>query len=529
MKKDRTAEKDIKKTAPEAVNAAENAGSGAKDGGKEKKKGGIREVLSGKRFAKNTNMAVLVIVAVAVFVLVNILFRLLPDIDLTTGKLFTLTDVTRREMNALEKDVTIYALYDRVEGESETGPGKRAELVKVLDLYDQFPRITVKYVDLDRNPSFLKNTVGESASGNYAKNDYIVKCGNNLRHLTSSDLYVTEKQTYNYFYEYEITYGLQAETKFTSAVLKVTGDTPVIYYSTGFGENQMNRYSKLIDYIDDGGYDVETIDLRISDIPENAASIIFCGPAEDLTDAAADKLDRWLKKGHAAFFFMDVKSLTGDAVIYEKFTNFNAIFANYGISLERTIVEESGENAMQGTGEDRIFKANTSQQGSLETLKRSEVYVANSRSLDLDNTKSTSEAEAIISTTKNAKSVSIDNDNNTRSGISVVAASGKCHQGSATSQIVVFGSSWTFSDMLLTYYGASVPQQIVASSMKWMKLESKSNVGDSIEARKYNNGVRSAVVVTDNQMTALVIVTMIAIPLVILAIGLIIWLRRRHL
>ena len=114
MKKDRTAEKDIKKTAPEAVNAAENAGSGAKDGGKEKKKGGIREVLSGKRFAKNTNMAVLVIVAVAVFVLVNILFRLLPDIDLTTGKLFTLTDVTRREMNALEKDVTIYALYDRV-------------------------------------------------------------------------------------------------------------------------------------------------------------------------------------------------------------------------------------------------------------------------------------------------------------------------------------------------------------------------------------------------------------------------------
>ncbi|MBP5665396.1 MAG: hypothetical protein J6X87_03880, partial [Clostridia bacterium] len=189
MKKDRTAEKDIKKTAVKAENTVNETG-------KEKKKNGIREVLSGKRFAKNTNMAVLVVVAVAVFVLVNILFRLLPDIDLTTGKLFTLTDVTRREMNALEKDVTIYALYDRVEGESETGPGKRAELVKVLDLYDQFPRITVKDVDLDRNPSFLKNTVGESAAGNYAKNDYIVKCGNNLRHLTSSDLYVTETQTY---------------------------------------------------------------------------------------------------------------------------------------------------------------------------------------------------------------------------------------------------------------------------------------------------------------------------------------------
>ena len=103
MKKDRTAEKDIKKTAVKAENTVNETG-------KEKKKNGIREVLSGKRFAKNTNMAVLVVVAVAVFVLVNILFQLLPDIDLTTGKLFTLTDVTRREMNALEKDVTIYAL-----------------------------------------------------------------------------------------------------------------------------------------------------------------------------------------------------------------------------------------------------------------------------------------------------------------------------------------------------------------------------------------------------------------------------------
>ncbi len=502
------------------VEAPENNVNG---GEKNAKNGGIR------RLTKKTNLIIFVAVAVAVFVLVNLLAQFIPNIDNTVGGIFTLTETTIKVLNSLEKDVTIYALYDRVEGEAETGPGKRAEQVAILDLYDQFPRVTVSYIDLDRNPSFLPNTVGETAAENYSKNDFIVKCGNNVRQVTSKDIYATQTQTYNYFYEYELTVGIQAETKFTSAIIKVTGDTPVIYFSTGFGEDAKKNYSTILGYVTDSGYDIADIDLRTTDIPEDAACILFMGPKSDLTGAAMDRLDRWLKKGHCAFFFMDIKSLSTDAIVYDPFTNFGEVLSNYGISLERTIVEESGDRAISGTGGDTVFSADTSKAGSLENLDKVTVYMLNARSLNLDNNQTTSEAEAIIKTTKNAKAKSVDNENDTRTGVSVVAASGKSYMGTATSSIVVFGSCASFSNTFLQYAGTSSAKSIMSTSMRWMKLETKTNVADSIEAKEYNNAVKSAIMISDNEMNVTTVIVMIVIPLLILIAGFVIWLRRRHL
>ena len=515
--KDKNAESVKDRRAPEE-RKAESGPAGKK----------IKDLVSGRRFAKNTNLIVLVVVFVAVFVLLNLLAELVPDVDNTPGKLFTLTDVSRKVLDELEEDVTIYALYDRVEGEAETGPGKRAEQVRILDLYDAYPRVTVKYVDLDRSPSFLANTVGESAQSNYSKGDFIVKCGSRVRQVTSKDIYATTMQTYNYFYQYEITTGIQAETKFTSAILKVIRDTPVMAYSVGFGEASQSNYKILLDYVSDSGYDVVSVDLRTEDIPENAAGIMFFGPESDLTVAAMDKLQRWLGKGHGAYFFMDVKSVTDDSVINDRFERFGEVFKDYGISLERSIVEETGDNAMEGTGTDRILKARTSMAGALEGLSRTDVHVSNSRALDIENTSSMHEAEAIISTSSAAKAISID-DEAVRTGVSVLAASGKSYVGTAVSKICVFGSSHSFMDSMMQFYGTSSKKDVMSVSMKWMDLEPRSNVADSIEAKEYNNGIKSAVIVTETQMRIIVVVTMIAVPALILLAGFIVWLVRRHL
>ena len=489
---------------------------------------GLKGLISGKRFAKNTNLIVLAVVSVAVFVLLNLLMELVPAIDNTTGNLYTLTDISRGVLEDLKEDVTIYALYDRVEGEAEAGVGKRAEQIRILDLYDAYPRVTVKYVDLDRNPSFLKNTVGETAQANYSKNDFIVKCGSKTRQVTSKDLYVTEVQTYQYLYQYEITTGIQAETKFTSAILKVIDDTPVIVYSVGFGEASQSAYSSILDYVSGSGYDIVNVDLKTEDIPENAAGMMFFGPKEDLTLSAMDKLKRWLGKGHSAYFFMDVKDVSDNSVIHDEFKYFGEVFRDYGIALERNVIEETGDNAMGQTGGDVIFKTRTSMAGALENLSRTDVYIRNSRGLEIDNTDSLYEAEAFISTSSGAKAVSIDSES-VRTGVSVVAASGKSYVGTAVSKICVFGSSQSFTDDMLKFYGTTSKQQVMASSMKWMDLEPKSNVADSIEAKEYNNGVKSAVVVSVTQMRIIVIAVMIVVPLLILIAGFIVWLVRRHL
>lgn len=480
-----------------------------------------------RKLAKRTNLIIFVAVAVVAFVLLNLVAQFIPNIDSTTGGIFTLTDISKKVLSELDSNVTIYALFDRVEGEAETGPGKRAEQVLILDLYDKYPRVSVEYVDLDRNPSFLLKTVGEQASSNYKKNDFIVKCGDNIRHLTSTDLYATETQTYQYYYQYEVTVGIQAETKFTSAIIKVTGEIPVICYSTGFGEMPRKNYSSsILEYIENNGFDVEEIDIRTSDIPEEAACMIFMGPTQDLTGEARDKLDRWLKAGHSAFFFMDVKSIYEDKIIYNDFENFGEILVSYGISLEKTLVEETDDVSVSGS-EGQAFKAKTRGVGAFEKLESTEIYIMNTRSLNLDNMTDTAEAEPLIQTSKNAKAVAIENENDSRSGISVVAASGKKDIGVNTSRIVVFGSSGTYSDAALGMLGSDAPQKTISAALRWMDLEVKSNVADSIQAKAYNNGVKTAVVISENAMRVHTIIVMIAIPLLILGAGFAVWLTRR--
>lgn len=383
----------------------------------------------------------------------------------------------------------------------------------------------MEYVDLDRNPSFLKETVGESNAANYSEGDYIVKCGDNIRRIDGDDMYETTTQQY-YFWTQKVTTGLQAETKLTSSIIKVTSAVPVIYYSSGFGETSMNRYSTLVSYIENSGFDFQSIDLKTENLPDDAVAIMFFGPTEDLTGEAEDKLDRWLMKGGNAFFFMDVKSVEDNSYIYNSFDNFGMIFNKYGITLGDSVVSETGDNKYEASS-DVIFRTDTVTAGALEKLKNTEMYILNTRNIDVDPMADLAEAEAFLVTSDSAEAKSI-NDGKTLTGKQIVGASGKYSGGMKTSRIVVFGSSHSFTDATLQFFGTAA-ETVMRYSMDWMNMESSSNVGDSIEAKRYNNRITSAVIVTESHQTVIAVAVMIVIPLIILIVGLVIWLRRRHL
>ena len=137
----------------------------------------------------------------------------------------------------------------------------------------------------------------------YSKGDYIVKHGDNFRQVKSDELVSTETQSY-YYQEYVISTGLQAETKFTSAILKVFSDVPIVYYSTGFGEAPISNFQVVKTYIEGSGFDVKPIDLKSEDFDEKAVSIIFFGPTNDLSGEAEHKLGRWLEYGGDEFLMV---------------------------------------------------------------------------------------------------------------------------------------------------------------------------------------------------------------------------------
>lgn len=482
-----------------------------------------------EKISKNTNWVITLVAVIAIVFILCYIVGLLPssltNIDMTTEKLYTLTDTTKKVLGELDQKVTIYALYDRLTGEQDVASMGKAEIVRILDLYDESPSVDVQYVDLDRNPAFLKNKVGDSLASSYTNEDYIVECGDNVRKVENDSLYASEVIEEYYTY----VSGLQAERKFTSAILKVIETPPVIYYSTDFGEQDIRYYSKITDFIENSGYDLKPIELKTQDIPEDATSLVFFGPTGDITDEVLNKVDRWLKKGYSAFFFMDIKNFRDGKIIYDDFKYFNTLFANYGIALEKTIVEGDDETTIK-SGDVSVIKASTSIAGSLEKLSSSmEFYAMNSRSLILDNMGQYSEAEAIVKTTSGAKSISVDNENESRNGQAVLAASGKCTAGTKTSRICVFGSSHSFLDAMAQMFGSTTTQTVLSTSMEWMDMGVNENIGDTIEVKKYNSIMTSRVEATENQVKTIAIISIFVVPGIILIIGIIVFIRRRHL
>ena len=500
----------------------------------EKTTEGVQKTKSLK-ISKKVNAIVLMAAAVAVFLLLNIIVEQIPlNFDTTVDGMYTLTETTKTVLKELEDTIYVYPLFDKLTAEADTGEGGKADLVKVLDLYDQSSKIKITYIDLDAEPTKLASIVGDTAAENYSDGDIVVKCGDTVRRIDEDDLYSKTQKTYNYFWTYYVTTGIQIETKLTSAIIKVTtGDDATIYYSTGFGEADISNYSTIIEYLKNCGYEFAEIDFKLENtIPDNAVCIMFFGPTEDITDSVYDMLERWLYKGHSAFFFMDIKDLDDEKenYIYDDFTYFGKLLANYGITLEKTLVEEGSAYALESST-DKIFQTSTKVAGSLEKLDKTTFNVFNTRSLVIDEEEEDEyTVEAILQTSTSATSKGVQSDNATRKGSAVIGASGINYMGTKSSRICVFGSSWSFSDDELAYAGSSAAKSIMLTSLEWMDLSSQKNVGDSIEAKEYTSASNSSYIeVTENQGIIIRTIVMIVIPAIIVLLGLVIWLRRRHL
>ena len=111
-----------------------------------------------KRINYSVGYLLLIVAGVVVFVVVNIILEQLPmTLDFTTNEQFSITEETEKILENLKEDVEIIALYDRVKGEADT---KKAEVIRILDIYDRYEHVDVSYVSLNVNPNIINDSVG---------------------------------------------------------------------------------------------------------------------------------------------------------------------------------------------------------------------------------------------------------------------------------------------------------------------------------------------------------------------------------
>ena len=133
--------------------------------------------------------------------------------------------------------------------------------------------------------------------------------------------------------------GVQAEYAFTSAILEVTGvSQKKVYFLTGHGEASIDAsFSKAGDGLRDDLYLVDTLNLMTSpSIPDDCAVLIIAAPQNTLTNNEVDIIDDYLQSGGQALILANPGSLP----------DINSIISPWGVGIgEGTVIDPSSSVA----------------------------------------------------------------------------------------------------------------------------------------------------------------------------------------
>ncbi len=224
---------------------------------------------SAKRLRLGANTFIYSIVVLSILVFIQLIaYRHTRRFDLTANKIHSLSPQSIKVLKNIRKDVTIKAFMR--EGR------EKEKLAELLDLYAYHSKkIHPEIIDPDRHP-------GEAKQYNVTNYGTLVfLCGDKREKILQS-----------------------TEEAITNAIVKVTQkNKKIIYFLTGDGEKDINNsgkngYSQAKKALEDKNYEVKTILLsRSKEVPKNAAVLIIADPQAELLQHELTAIRSYLKRG----------------------------------------------------------------------------------------------------------------------------------------------------------------------------------------------------------------------------------------
>lgn len=263
--------------------------------------------------------------AVAVAVILNLTAGTLPtaltNIDCTSSKLYSITDDTKRILSALDQQVELYVIANEASGD--------AQLAATLQKYRELSsNIKVTYVDPAVSPNFYQKYTQDQISGN----SIIAVCKERSKVIDYSDIYETEVDYQTYSSQ---TTGYDAEGQLTSAIQYVTNeDMQNVYQITGHGESSVSgRFQEAIEKMNLG---LQSLNLLETDeVPKDCQVLMILGPQSDFSRDDADKVMDYLSGGG--------KALITTQYTTEPMENFKSILEAYGLQLNDGMIIEAND------------------------------------------------------------------------------------------------------------------------------------------------------------------------------------------
>ncbi len=315
-----------------------------------------------KRFKYGALSVTVTVIFVAAIVLINIIFNMMLDrfditADLTDNSMYSIDNTTVDYIKGIEDNIRLTVTVEESDFENAGSYYKQvSEIVKTFAANN--PKITAQYLDLDSNPAFYSSYGATLTAGSIIIESE--KTGRNVI-ITPND-YLSPKYSFNgneitaetYSMYYQLGYGSSgaltveyyaaAERCFLSGIMNVTNDDPVrvAVLTEDYGASSPTA---LVSMLEANAYIVE--ELKLSSVEKIDSDIDFAilfAPIYDLSNDDLNKIDIWLDNGGKYDKnFMYVAASTVDVL-----PNINAYLKDWGLSMDSGYVYQTNDYAFNG-------------------------------------------------------------------------------------------------------------------------------------------------------------------------------------
>lgn len=515
------------------------------------RKKGTKNPFKSKKLKHGSLSIAFTVIFVAAIVLVNVIFNLVLDrfdvkADLTEGGLFTVGGEISDFAASDASTVHFYFTSDEetLENAGDTIYKQTVELVSQIAAknagYD------VSYVDLLTNPAFAQQYSGAGEGG------LIVECAETGRNKIFNIAYdfkrymMSDGNSYGYsdasmmrYYGYTVSEETSiAEQEILSALMSVTKVNPVkIAFSTGFGESENAGLTELLEK---NSYVVETLNVDLAaEIPADTDVLILNGPTMDYSDEVLNKFDEWLSNGG-----LFGKNLVYLATVTQPVSipRLDAFLGEWGLRVGEGFVMQMDANyayAVAGYSSMPLYQK-------AEILTDTDYYTAmqlgNNTSFRANGIRPVYKLWDESSNFKNTTILQSYGENcvifpfdaaedwteeNAEKGqFSLIVEASKVRFDGATpiySRVIAAGSELIFSESFLTATNYNNAEVAVAlfNTISGNTGEQITIAPKSFTATTYE--IESA------QQTGIGLTFAVIIPIAIIILGIIVWVRRRHL
>lgn len=449
--------------------------------------GAIRKSSRRRSTKLGANTTVMTVAVIAIIGFGNFLgYRHHKRIDLTSEKLYSLSDQTRKVVSDLKKDVKVI-LFDK---DDQQGLGEQMKEYRNLSSHFSFEKIDPqKNLEVARQYKITK------------LGDVVVVCG---------DRNERPKDT--------------TESSIINAIIKVTRDSlKKVCFMEGHGErrlsstNEGDGYGVVDKMLKDENYETKTINVvSTTDVPADCDVLVLAGPKQSLFPQEASAIGKFLEKGGKVMALIDPDT---DPKIDD-------VLRAWGIELgNNVVVDASGVGRFFQLGPGAPLARTYGSHAITKDFEGTMTFFPLSRSVEtvpgtgVSTTElmKTSEESWAETDYKSGGGAQFDAGKDKKGPITLGVAANK-NEGDKEARLVVIGDS----DFAMNQFvGVQRNGDLFMNSINWLAQDE-----DLISIRPKNPADRK-VSMTESDQNQFFWITLVLMPLVTIGSGVYIWWKRR--